>query len=62
MIPLYTWSADELDLPDLAALLDSGRAIPAYGWDCHHIDAWRPDPSWLAQAAQRAVPLERRPP
>lgn len=62
LIPLYTWSADELGLPNLAALLDSRQAIPAYGWDSDDVEAWRPDPSWLARAAQRAVPLERRVP
>lgn len=59
LIQLYAWSADELDLPGLAVLLDSRQAVPTYGWDCDDVDAWRPEPSWLARVARRAVPLER---
>ena len=57
LVPLYAWSAEELGIPNLAALLDQEQAIPAYGWNPDDVDPWRPDPSWLARAAQCAVPL-----
>ena len=53
---LYDWSAGELGLPGLTALLVSPGPTPAYAWDPREADVWHPEPSRLARAAQRAVP------
>jgi hypothetical protein len=52
---LYAWSADELELPALNALLAPQRPIPSYAWDPKDADVWNPQPSLLARAAQRAL-------
>jgi hypothetical protein len=52
---LYDWSATELGLPELRALLDP-RGTPAYAWDPRDAAVWSPDPSRLARWARRAVP------
>ena len=57
LIALYAWSALELDLPDLDALLDGQQAIPPMA-GIGDAEAWHPDPSWLARMAQRLVPLD----
>ena len=51
---LYDWSAAELGLPELRALLDP-RGTPAYAWDPEDAAVWSPDPSRLARWARRAV-------
>jgi hypothetical protein len=51
--PLYSWSADELELPSLCDLLDGG--IPRYAWDVADDAFWRIRPSPLALAARRIV-------
>lgn len=53
---LYDWSASELGLPALRALLVDQGPTPAYAWDPQEADVWHPQPSRLARAAQRAVP------
>jgi hypothetical protein len=53
---LYDWSAGELGLPGLTALLVHPGPTPAYAWDPREADVWHPEPSRLARAAQRAVP------
>jgi hypothetical protein len=52
---LYRWSAAELGLPSLEALVAGGGPTPAYAWDPRDAAAWHPEPSLLARAAQRAV-------
>lgn len=52
---LYDWSAGELGLPGLSALLIHPGPTPAYVWDPQEADVWHPEPSRLARAAQRAV-------
>lgn len=59
---LYDWSASELGLPALRALLVDQGPTPAYAWDPQEADVWHPPPSGLARAAQRAVPHLRRGP
>ena len=54
--PLYEWSANELGLPSLRALLADHGPTPAYAWDPQDSDAWHPAPSHLARAAQWGVP------
>ena len=51
---LYAWSADELALPGLRALLDN--ETPTYASDVADADFWRFQPSLLARAARRMVP------
>ena len=51
---LYDWSAGELGLPALTALLGPGPT-PAYAWDPQDAEVWHPQPSRLARAARRAV-------
>jgi hypothetical protein len=51
----YDWSAGELGLPGLNALLVHPGPTPAYAWDPREADVWHPEPSRLARAAQRAV-------
>jgi hypothetical protein len=53
---LYAWSAGELGLPALEALLDLGGQTPAYAWDPLDAAVWHPVPSRLARLARRAVP------
>jgi hypothetical protein len=53
---LYRWSARELGLPGLDALLDRTGPVPAYAWDPSDVEVWRPTPTRLARAAQRALP------
>ena len=53
---LYDWSANELGLPSLRALLADPGPTPAYAWDPQDSDPWHPSPSRLARAAQRGVP------
>ena len=52
---LYDWSASELGLPALRALLVDEGPTPAYAWDPEDADVWHPHPSRLARAAQRVV-------
>jgi hypothetical protein len=56
---LYDWSAGELALPGLNALLVHPGPTPAYAWDPREADVWHPEPSRLARAAQRAVPASQ---
>jgi hypothetical protein len=56
---LYDWSAGELGLPGLNALLHPGPT-PASVWDPQEADVWHPEPSRLARAAQRAVSASPR--
>jgi hypothetical protein len=56
---LYEWSADELGLPALSALLVDPGPIPAYAWDPREADVWHPAPSRLARLARRAVSSSR---
>jgi hypothetical protein len=51
---LYTWSAGELALPGLRALLDG--QTPTYAWDVADAGTWQFDPSLLARVARRIVP------
>ena len=57
---LYDWSASELGLPALNALLAHYGPTPAYAWSPQEADVWHPEPSRLAQAARRVVPISPR--
>jgi hypothetical protein len=52
---LYDWSASELGLPSLRALLADPGPTPAYAWDPRDADVWHPAPSRLARAARLGV-------
>ncbi len=52
---LYDWSSTELALADLRGVLDGD--IPAYAWDVADAELWRIEPSRLAWAARRMVPV-----
>lgn len=52
---LYDWSASELGLPALRALLADQGPTPVYAWDREDADVWHPRPSRLARVAQRVV-------
>jgi hypothetical protein len=58
---LYGWSARELALPGITALLDRQGPTPAYAWDPSCPEVWHPEPSLFARAARRALPVSRRP-
>ena len=58
---LYEWSAGELGLPALDALLARPGPTPSYAWDPGDAEVWHPVPSRLARAALRAVPAPRPP-
>jgi len=51
---LYSWSAAELSIPELGALLRDG--VPAYAWDPTDAEAWNQAPRQMARAAQRLLP------
>ena len=51
---LYSWSAHELSIPELEALVRDG--VPAYAWDITEAEPWNPPPTLLARAAQRLLP------
>lgn len=53
---LYDWSSEELALPGLRALL--GGETPVYAWDVADSAVWRFEPSMLARAARRIVPVQ----
>jgi len=55
---LYDWSSAELGLPPLRELL--AGFTPAYAWDVSDAEVWQPEPSRLARAARRAVPVSAR--
>ncbi len=56
---LYEWSAAELGLPGLTALLDQ-HGTPVYAWDSDDSEVWHPEPSLLSRVARRAVPSRRK--
>jgi hypothetical protein len=51
---LYSWSARELSIRELEALVRNG--VPAYAWDVTEAEPWNPPPTFLARAAQRLLP------
>jgi len=51
---LYSWSAHELSIRELEALVRDG--VPAYAWDVAEAEPWNPPPTLLARAAQRLLP------
>ena len=51
---LYRWSADELQIPDVADLVCD--ATPAYAWDPQDRAPWMPAPRRLVRAVRRALP------
>ena len=55
---LYRWSAGELGIPEVAALVED--ATPAYAWDPHDSEPWSPRPTRLVRTVRRAVPAEIR--
>jgi hypothetical protein len=52
---LYGWSSKALGMPGLSGLLSGD--VPTYAWDAADADFWRFDPSRLARAARRIVPV-----
>ena len=54
---LYRWSADELGIPDVAALVRD--ATPAYAWDPDDAGPWRPRATRLVRVVRRALPPAR---
>jgi len=51
---LYRWSADELQIPELADLVRGG--VPAYAWDPDDRQPWTPRPTLLVETLRRALP------
>ena len=51
---LYRWSAQELQIPEVADLVCD--ATPAYAWDHHDGQPWSPPPTRLVRAVRRALP------
>jgi hypothetical protein len=51
---LYRWSADELQIPEVADLVCNGT--PAYAWDPHDREPWVPPPSRLVRATRCTLP------
>jgi hypothetical protein len=51
---LYRWSAEELRLPELAALVCD--TTPSYAWDPHDREPWAPPPGRILRAVRRALP------
>jgi hypothetical protein len=51
---LYRWSADELQIPDVTALVRD--TTPVYAWDPHDREPWAPAPRRLVRAVRRALP------
>jgi len=56
---LFGWSAHDLELPALDALLDRSGPAPTYAWDPGDAEVWRPTPTGLARAARRVIPVGR---
>ena len=50
---LYAWSALELAIPELRALLRDG--VPAYAWDVSDAEFWNPAPGLAVRAARRVL-------
>ncbi len=51
---LYRWSADELRIPELTALV--AGATPSYAWDPRDGTPWRPEPTRLVRVVRRVLP------
>jgi hypothetical protein len=54
---LYTWSAAELEIPELTTLLIEG--VPAYAWNPADSQPWNPPPGRLVRATRKALPAQR---
>ena len=55
---LYAWSAVELSVPGLNALISGG--VPAYAWDLTDAEPWNPAPSATVRAVRRLLPPATR--
>lgn len=51
---LYSWSASELSIPELAPLIRGG--VPAYAWDSGDVGPWGSPPRLTARVARRVLP------
>jgi hypothetical protein len=51
---LYSWSAVELSIAELGALIRDG--VPAYAWDSTDTEPWNPVPRLTARVARRVLP------
>src|SRR5262245_55617979 len=54
---LYSWSAAELSIPDLATLVQDG--VPTYAWDAGDVEPWSQAPDSLARVVRRLLPAPR---
>jgi hypothetical protein len=57
LIELYRWSADELQVPDVAELVCDGT--PAYAWDPDDRVPWSPAPRRIVRIVRRVLPPPR---
>lgn len=55
---LYAWSAEELGIPALYALVREG--LPNYAWDADDGEGWTQPPSLAARALHRLLPAPLR--
>jgi len=51
---LFRWTADELQIPEVATLVD--EATPSYAWDPSDREVWAPNPTMLSRVVRRALP------
>jgi hypothetical protein len=58
LVDVYRWSARELGIPELTALVRDGT--PAYAWDAADKDPWTPPPTRLVRAVRWAIPSPSR--
>jgi hypothetical protein len=51
---LYSWSAAELSIPELATLVEDG--VPSYSWVAADVEPWNPVTGRLARVARSVLP------
>jgi len=56
---LYRWSAEQLEITDVADLVCD--TTPAYAWDPHDRGPWAPPPRRIVRAVRRTLPPTHRP-
>jgi hypothetical protein len=55
---LYRWSSRELQIPEIAGLVDGDA--PTYAWDARDREPWAPRPTRPVHLVRRALPPPRR--